>query len=166
MEALAEVEHGSEGAYRRGCHCDVCKAAHTDAGRRYRRKRGIGPRVTRPPLERFWEKVEKTDSCWLWTAALSQDGYGLFRDGRSQSAHRWLYKQLVGEIPDGLQLDHLCRVRNCVNPAHLEPVTLAENARRGRLTHCKRGHELTPENTYVQRACKLCYQARKEEGAS
>lgn len=122
--------------------------------------------------ERIAKKISvDTDSgCWLWAGALSQ-GYGsVSLDGRSQRAHRVVYKLLAGEIPDGLQLDHLCRVRRCVNPSHLEPVTNRENAIRGvgwagqhaRKTHCVNGHEFSPENTYVwardprRRYCRAC----------
>lgn len=84
--------------------------------------------------ERFWSKVTKTDTCWLWIGALDRDGYGgAFRVNRETRTgpHRFSYELLVGSIPDGLVIDHLCRVRHCVNPAHLEPVTNAENIRRG-----------------------------------
>lgn len=91
--------------------------------------------------ERFWLKVagRETDGCWLWTGALLANGYGMFRASKSMAAHRWAYEHVVGPIPEGLQLDHLCRVRNCVNPSHLEPVTQAENIRRG---FKARGHSL------------------------
>jgi HNH endonuclease len=81
--------------------------------------------------ERFWAKVDKTESCWLWTGALAK-GYGQFGGTRKQriQAHRWAYQELVGSIPEGLELDHLCRVRRCVNPAHLEPVTHSVNIMR------------------------------------
>jgi hypothetical protein len=157
-------ECGTVRRYWRGCKCLDCKEANRVYGLALRRERGIGPPTIRPVADRFWEKVEKiADGCWLWTAGLSQDGYGLFREGpgRTRPAHRWAYEHIVGEIPEGLQLDHLCRVRNCVNPNHLEPVTAAENSRRARVTHCKRGHELTPDNVYWQRSCKTC---RKEKG--
>lgn len=135
-----------------------------------------GPYRKRDPRERFWEKVEKTEKCWLWTAYVMPTGYGRF--GR-QLAHRFAYEHLVGPIPEGLDLDHLCRVRHCVNPAHLEPVTRAENLRRGikprreknpwcarwqrEKTHCPRGHEYTPENVYSPpsrpsaRYCRQCH---------
>lgn len=76
-----------------------------------------------------------------------------------------MYEAFVGPIPDGLQIDHLCRVRHCVNPAHLEPVTIAENVRRGAAaqTHCKYGHEYTPENTVIHhggRECRTCNRIR------
>lgn len=84
--------------------------------------------------DRFWSKVEFTDSCWLWTAGSerSNHGYGSFRSGTKKvGAHRWAYEFCVGPPPDGLELDHLCRVRHCVNPDHLEPVPHKINALRG-----------------------------------
>lgn len=109
-----------------------------------------------PWEQRFWAKVNKTPGCWLWTAATSK-GYGSFGmpDRRQRLAHRLSYELLVGPIPEGLVLDHLCRVRNCVNPAHLEPVTAAENTRRGLLrTRCHRGHVI--DETPTGRRCKTC----------
>lgn len=130
--------------------------------------------------ERFWARVRKgADSdCWPWLASTSYDGYGRIRltgrRGRMVLAHRFAYEQLVGSIPDGLDLDHRCHSeavargscaggsscphRACVNPAHLEPVTRLENTRRGRgaRTHCKRGHEYTPENTYIWQGTRYC----------
>ena len=110
-------------------------------------------------LDRFWPKVQKTDSCWIWTKALNDAGYGLFGSpaGYSRLAHRFAYQVLIGQVPKGLVLDHLCRDRRCVNPEHLEPVTLTENKRRGlnfRLINgmddsCINGHKYTPSNTYV-----------------
>jgi hypothetical protein len=118
--------------------------------------------------ERFWTKVRKTDTCWVWTAGKNQDGYGRFQVGRKPtSAHRVAYELSVGPIPDGLQLDHLCRVRDCVNPAHLEPVTQQENIRRGKsltvahaaATHCPQGHEYNAQNIkwyQGRRYCRPC----------
>jgi hypothetical protein len=121
----------------------------------------------RPP--RFWENVDKSGECWIWTAALDQDGYGKCRYGGSvQRAHRVAWDMLVGPIPDGLHLDHLCRVRACVNPMHLEPVTNRVNllrgdthaARNAAKTHCPKGHEYTDENTQRKsngsRICRTC----------
>lgn len=118
--------------------------------------------------ERFWSKVEKTDSCWNWTGSL-RNGYGLFRfNGKIQSAHRVSFELIKGKIPKGLELDHLCRNPSCVNSDHLEPVTGKENnarsdslpAKNARKTHCKYGHEFTPENTYIMncggRRCIIC----------
>lgn len=120
----------------------------------------------------FWRHVDKTDSCWLWTGH-TRLGYGLFWNGSKMvSAHRYAYEMLVGEIPAGLGLDHLCRVTECVNPAHLEPVTQLENVRRGHrargpVTHCRRGHLFTAETTYTdnrgRRQCKACWSLRAAE---
>lgn len=129
----------------------------------------------RTSAERFWEKVEKTDSCWMWTATLIQSGYGHFRVGdRMVLAHRFAYELEVGPIPERLTLDHLCRNRACVRPSHLEPVTMLENLRRGRAgaynaekTHCKHGHEFTPENTGNyggKRYCRTCRRRWDREG--
>lgn len=115
--------------------------------------------------ERFWSKVEKTATCWLWRAARDRDGYGAFRIGhRTVRAHRWAYEQLVGPIPEGLEPDHLCRNHACVNPDHLEPVTHKENLRRGirgvLTTHCPHGHAYAGANLYVDpgghRECRTC----------
>jgi hypothetical protein len=121
--------------------------------------------------ERFWAKVDKDGpgGCWEWTGTRTK-GYGKFQaeSRRTVSAHRFAYELLVGVIPDGLTLDHLCRNRSCVNPEHLEPVTIGENVRRGygfsginaRKTHCPEGHPLVPENlassTKGWRACMTC----------
>jgi len=108
-----------------------------------------------PTSALFWEKVNKTETCWLWTALIPSNGYGIYtmtdrERKRTVMAHRFAYELLVGPVPAGMELDHLCKVRNCVNPAHLEPVTHQENIRRalGKAV-CKRGHEQTPENRYV-----------------
>lgn len=129
-----------------------------------------GPYRHRPPLERFWPKVNKTDTCWIWTASKTRNGYGQFYDDhRLHAAHRWLYEQMVALVPQHLDLDHLCRIRACVNPGHLEPVTRKENARRGltgvMLTHCKYGHPRIPETLYTNpttglRDCRVCRHIR------
>ncbi len=134
-------------------------------------KRRVG-RVRGPIEPRFWAKVKKTDSCWLWTANKIGKGYGLFWVGPTMKdftvAHRFAYELLVGPIPEGLTLDHLCKVKHCVNPAHLEPVTNRENVLRSdgitalsaRQTHCKYGHPFSAENTYFRseggRKCRIC----------
>lgn len=122
---------------------------------------------------RFWSKVDKSGSCWLWTGSKTSWEYGQHTvDGKNWRVHRLAYILTKGEIPKGLHLDHLCRVRHCVNPDHLEPVTNKQNVLRGigptannaRKTHCKRGHEFTEANTYVytrgehqERFCKACH---------
>lgn len=126
----------------------------------------------RDPLERLLSKVNVVDSgCWEWTASIRAGGYGQFSyQGTPCVAHRIAYRLMVGEIPEGLELDHLCRNRKCVNPKHLEVVTRKVNLNRGlrrtgsHKTHCIRGHELTEETTYAwgkksgHRACRKCRQ--------
>jgi len=119
-------------------------------------------------VERFWSKIEKGDSCWIWTGAHTKRGYGrLFNGIKYVSAHRFSFQLLSGPIPDGLELDHLCRNHACVNPDHLEPVSHRENVRRGvagdkhrALTRCSRGHEFTDSNTLITtkgwRRCRVC----------
>lgn len=128
--------------------------------------------MTTPVLtERFWEKVSKDDTdCWLWTGALNSRGYGCWAiNGRSQLTHRVAYAALVGPIPEGLTIDHLCRVKVCCNPAHLEPVSIAENTRRWAVlvTVCPAGHEYTLENTYRngagRRSCRECANAKRRK---
>lgn len=119
-------------------------------------------------IDRFWSKVEKTDTCWLWLGSKHPSGYAAMSvENRSRYVHRLSYELFVGPIPEGLTIDHLCRVRNCVNPNHLEPVTAAENTRRARAydvkpTHCPQGHEYTPDNIVPsQRSlrCRECQNA-------
>ena len=110
--------------------------------------------------------------CWLWTAHIhKKTGYGRFGvlSNGPELAHRVAYELFVGPIPEGMHIDHLCRVRCCVNPKHLEPVTHAENLLRGfsrnavnaRKTHCLNGHEFNEQNTYIRKSdgyrwCKKC----------
>ncbi|CAM5511642.1 HNH endonuclease signature motif containing protein [Sphingobium scionense] len=123
----------------------------------------------------FWSKVIIGDECWVWTGATNSRGYGNFR---SQLAHRVAYQEKVGAIPDGLTIDHLCRNKLCVNPAHLEPVTSKVNTLRGdaptainsRKTHCSNGHELSAENVKIvvrgdgtRRKCRECDRQWKRE---
>lgn len=109
-----------------------------------------------PWTERLWGRVVKTDTCWLWTGGATTKGYGtIVVEGRKHYVHRFVYELMVGPIPDGLHIDHLCRVRNCVNPSHLEPVTNFENHRRTRQVLCRRGHviEVRPNG---RRRCMEC----------
>lgn len=128
--------------------------------------------------------------CWRWTGTRNGDGYGsLSIDGKSHCTHRWVFERLVGAIPEGHDIDHLCRVRDCVNPDHLEPVTRRENLHRspffagggwkrigamGAQTtnallnkpgECRKGHEKVPENGYIRPdgtwQCRICHRARK-----
>lgn len=121
-------------------------------------------------LEQFLAKVDKSETCWLWTGAKGRGGYGnLVWNGRHTNAHRVSYELHVGPIPDPCSIDHLCSVRHCVNPAHLEPVTVRENLRRGagfpgvnaRKTHCPRGHAYDAENTYVWNGLRYCRTCRR-----
>lgn len=121
--------------------------------------------------DRFWKNVDRNgpNGCWLWTAGLIASGYGQFWDGeRKVVAHRHSFEMLRGAIPPGLTLDHLCRVRRCVNPDHLEPVTRGENVLRGvgltaknaAKTHCAQGHPFDEANTFItergHRRCRIC----------
>ncbi len=147
--------------------------------------------------EHFWTKVNKDGpvvvrdgawpiaapapprtKCWLWTACLAANKYGHFWDGKRQQmivAHLWLWEQENGPVPDGLQLDHRCRIYHCVRPSHLEPVTAQVNAQRSltylngqherEKTHCPQGHPYDEKNTMHKannkRVCKTCAYARR-----
>jgi hypothetical protein len=153
-----------------------------------------GPKPV-PVAERLWAKVDKTETCWLWTGGRNASGYGRITEskrlesGRRWYTHRLVYTLLVGPIPDGMELDHLCRVRHCCNPEHLEPVTPGVNVARSEgptadavrafLTGvCPRGHDVTGYGAMPlsggRRRCREClnewkrrYRARlKQEVAS
>ena len=122
-----------------------------------------------PPLiDRVAAKIDTSGDCWEWTAYRTPKGYGqVWLGDRMWLAHRIVYEALVGPIPDGLQIDHLCRNPGCVNPMHLEPVTSWENSRRGgsfthntRKTRCPHGHPYDEANTYRTpggaRKCRTC----------
>jgi HNH endonuclease len=130
------------------------------------------PRLPRglPVRERIERSVAvDANGCWRWTLVKNRDGYGrIGMVGGQKMAHRMSYEAFRGDIPDGLTIDHLCRVRDCVNPEHLEPVTQRDNvlrgdglpARQARQTSCLRGHPFDEANTYWTppggRACRAC----------
>lgn len=167
------------------CSIDDCEKPVNSRGwckMHYRRwQRHGSPNVTLNPTmgwsveSRFWAKVNKCGAvseyrpdlgrCWLWTASLNAYGYGQFSPahGKPVRSHRLSYELIVGPIPEELTLDHLCRVRHCVNPAHLEPVTMGVNILRGDTisaryalrTHCKKGHPFTRDRK-GHRWCHIC----------
>ena len=130
--------------------------------------------LTLPPdpktVERFWSKVDLDDpaDCWIWDAALQTAGYGnVWIEGTNHTAHKVAWVWEYGPVPDGLQLDHLCRNRRCVRPDHLEPVTSRENSHRSPLTlnyinaaktHCPKGHDYATnaDERNGKRYCKAC----------
>lgn len=148
-------------------------------------KRCFGLSRRMDPDERFWTKVDKSGPipiyrpdlgpCWLWTAGVSNLGYAYFKDAEEEKAHRWAYVRIVGPIPPNRELDHLCRVRHCVRPTHMEVVTHAVNVLRGSgptainaaKTHCVHGHLFDETNTAHRpegaRGCKTCSRRRARE---
>ncbi len=125
-------------------------------------------------LKLIFEKIEITNSCWNWKGGKNYAGYGHCQyKGKQYLAHRYVYELLEGKIPPNMVLDHLCKNTSCVNPAHLDIVTQRENLLRSNnhvainaiKTNCIRGHEFTPENTYIaktgQRSCKTCTRERQ-----
>lgn len=143
-------------------------------------------RLSAPSVsDRFWTKVDKgstPDDCWLWLGSVNNEGYGSIRVKPKPAGptlvHRYSYEMLVGPIPDGKELDHRCRNRHCVNPAHLEVVTHSENCGRGdgglawsllqrAKTHCPKGHPYDLFNTYYDknggRQCRICKSERARE---
>ena len=131
------------------------------------------PRTNKSIDERFWEKVLPVpeSGCWLWIGGLNNKGYGSFTANKvGGNAHRWAYMRYKGPIPTGLDLDHLCRTRSCVNPAHLEPVSRTVNHLRGCGTgtkeSCPNGHFFDNRNTYKTkqgyRKCRACARERAQ----
>lgn len=170
------------------CSVDGCERAHGSKGycrMHYERVRRFGDtelhgagRKPQDPVTRFMAKVHPNPvtGCWEWQGHVAASGYGTFRidSGRRGPAHRRGWELLRGPIDPGLQLDHLCRVRHCVNPDHLEPVPPRVNLARSTAwtgpnseaakTHCVNGHGFTPENTHVtpagHRQCRACHRER------
>ena len=166
----------------RTCSIEGCERVHHCKGmcrlhfQRLVRTGTTDARIAPTLEQRFWAKVEKTDTCWNWTGAISSVGYGrLSVNEYPRYAHRISYEMHVGPIPAGMQVDHLCRNRACVNPAHLEVVSQRENIIRGtspaaKAAHrrtCLRGHLLTAETTYITRqGARVCRKCRREWGSA
>lgn len=175
-----KLEHGYVHDTRNHCmlRCDVASsAASLGSSGCHDLDACAGESAAARTERRFWAKVDKSGDCWLWTASKVRGGYGEFWISTGANrlrarAHRWSWESVHGPVPAGLHLDHLCRTPQCVNPAHLEPVTPAENTRRGlagfnhaRKDRCPAGHAFTEANTYVcrrpdgsfrQRRCRTC----------
>ena len=168
---VIERAPGGEGVARWRCRCS-CGAESIVDGTKLRaghtRSCGACGVLRRPALDRFLERVEQVGDCWVWTGGLNGVGYGQFYVGGPGTgkayAHRWSYEFHIGPIPDGLHLDHLCRNRACVNPWHLEPVSVRENLLRGEgpsalhavKTHCPAGHPYSGENLRVTNGARHC----------
>lgn len=186
----------STGEYGRGfCSAEGCERSAFTRGwckAHYERWRRHGDVMAALPVgglsqtERMWRRINKAGAvgawrpdlgpCWEWMGARFQgSGYAMVTvDRNPRRGHRYIYELLVGPIPDGLTLDHLCMVRHCVNPTHLEPVTNGENQRRSpftlaganaRKTHCPRGHEYDAENTCYSGGRRHCRACRREKYA-
>lgn len=142
----------------------------------FRRRRCHTPKVIAIKDFDKWVSIEPNTGCWMWMGQITNAGYGRVSiRHRYHPAHRVFYEAHVGPIPDGLQIDHLCRHRWCVNPAHMEPVTCSENLRRGespvgrnaRKVHCVRGHAFDESNTLKLkgggRRCRACHRRRARQ---
>lgn len=128
-----------------------------------------------PPMVRFMRHVTEVDGHWMWGSTKAGGGpskrptfqASTRKEDGKVYAHRWIYEQVVGAIPDGYEVDHVCKVGMCVNPDHLEAVTHAENLRRERMAICKNGHTMTEENRRIEggysRGCKTCSRDRARE---
>ena len=124
-------------------------------------------------IKNFMNKIKQSRNCWVWTSTKDKSGYGRFKlNYKMVSAHRLSYELFKCEIPIGLDLDHLCCNKSCVNPDHLEAVTTKENIRRGNTgkyihlfqklkTHCKRGHEYSQKNTYLYKKIRHCMECNR-----
>jgi hypothetical protein len=135
--------------------------------------------ITPAQAETFWAYVERSNSCWNWTASCDSKGYGQYAIGtykpnsrRNARAHQVSYALTIGEVPENMVIDHLCRNRTCVNPAHMEVVTNKDNILRGVSpsskhaikTHCPYGHPYNDSNTRLNagsRVCRTCHRQRE-----
>lgn len=177
LVAVERVGSDVRGASKWRCSCDCggeTQAIASNLRRGHVRSCGC---LAGTPEERFWAKVDRrgpTD-CWVWTGAKS-NGYGQLRNmGKLVQAHRFAYEVEVGPIPDGFELDHLCRNRACVNPAHLEPVDHRTNVLRGvgpsavhaQKTSCVHGHPFDEANTRLRpngkRECRACHRTQERD---
>lgn len=164
-----------------GCGGKTSIVKWTDNGKGWVKgepKRYLCGHQRRRPPERIFDQIEKKGDCWLFIGNINRGGYGrLSINGRHTFAHRASWELSNGPIPDGLTIDHLCRTRSCINPKHMELVTIGENVLRGigitarnvKKTHCPKGHEYNEKNTKGRdgkRHCGVCererYHRRKE----
>ena len=143
----------------------MCRACKRVSAERARRVSGVRP--LSDVSGRFWSRVLRTDTCWLWTAGKNNHGYGTFHwNSQVGYAHRWAFVDAGSVIEEGQEIDHLCRVPACVRPSHLEAVSHKENMRRGKYgqtTHCPSGHEYAGANLIIRRGeryCRECQRAR------
>ena len=160
-----------------GCGQQTNICTHTD------KRRGVskgqprrfihGHTRRRDAIERFWEKVCITETCWLWIGAKNRRGYGAFHLGTNlnKEAHRFAYETLIGDVPIGKELDHLCRNPSCIKTEHLEPVVHFTNVQRGdsppshniKKSHCPRGHPYDLTNTFwTRRGGRMCKECNRQ----
>jgi hypothetical protein len=159
--------------YTRNFACVAC-AADDDFKRNPRHPRAL---LSSSIDAMFWHTIPIPEcGCWVWTGAMLECGYGFIAvAGKRKLAHRLAYELAIGPIPDGLEIDHLCRVRSCINPSHLEPVSHQVNVKRGNagkitgarnraITHCPRGHAYSGDNLHIttrgSRWCRACHRDR------
>jgi hypothetical protein len=170
-------DNTAQTAYRKGCRCGRCRAVKSAIDAK-RQRRGPftcpacgAPRwvegecvaCRQPVIQRVVERIaiDPVTECWNWLGSrtVAGNGYGQIKSrGRSYVTHRVTYEHFVGPVPDGLQLDHLCRNTACCNPDHLEPVTLRENIHRARrlVTHCPAGHLYERGPGEADKRCDIC----------
>jgi hypothetical protein len=166
---MGSVTCAFNGCNKQAKHRGYCAACYSRL-----RKDDTLPLLKRPTLEeRLFSRCKENEAgCWIWTGAKAGTGYGhIVVKGRGRPAHRVMYEFLIADVPEGLDLDHLCRTRDCVNPWHLEPVTRRVNIIRGEKpamnsgkTHCPRGHAYDESNTIVYRGSRFCLACKRERG--